>query len=96
MESMPTISRDVVVRHQNGLHLGPSSRIVQTASRFKSQIEIRKGDKVVDGKSILDLLTLVAEQGAVLTLCARGDDAVSALEALALLFERDFQAEATA
>jgi len=96
MERVPTITREVYVGLENGLHLGPLSQIVQTASRFQCQIEICKGDKTVDGKSMLDLLTLAAERGTRLTLCARGEDAAQALEALVALFEKSFQADATA
>jgi phosphotransferase system HPr (HPr) family protein len=82
--------RDVVVKLENGLHMGPSSQIVQLAQKFGSELLIRKGDRTVDGKSILDLLTLVAEHGTVLELQARGDDAPEAVEAIAALFERNF------
>ncbi len=44
----------------------------------------------MDGKSMLDLLTLAAEQGAVLEIKTRGADAVQALEAVADLFVRNF------
>jgi phosphocarrier protein len=90
MNPNPTCTREVVVKLENGLHLGPSSQIVQLAQKFKSEVIIRKGDRTVDGKSMLDLLTLAAEHGAVLQLEARGDDAIQALEAVASLFERNF------
>ena len=73
--SNTTCIRDVVVKLENGLHLGPSSQIVQLAQKFKSELWIRKGDRTVDGKSMLDLLTLAAEHGTVLAIEARGADA---------------------
>lgn len=93
MNPNPTCTRDVVVKLENGLHLGPSSQIVQLAQKFKCDLFIRKGDRTVDGKSMLDLLTLAAEHGAVLQLSSRGDDAPEALEAIAALFERNFVSE---
>lgn len=93
MNSTPTCTREVTVTLENGLHLGPSSQIVQLAQRFSAELSIRKGDRVVDGKSMLDLLTLAAEHGTVLVLEARGTDAAEALEALAALFERNFAAD---
>ena len=90
MNPIPTCTREVVVKLENGLHLGPSSQIVQLAQKFSSELSIRKGDRTVDGKSMLDLLTLAAEHGTVLELEARGADAAAALEAISALFERNF------
>ena len=82
-----------VVKLENGLHLGPSSQIVQMAQKFNSELLIRKGDRTVDGKSMLDLLTLAAEHGTVLELETRGADAAAALEAISALFERNFASD---
>jgi phosphotransferase system HPr (HPr) family protein len=93
MNPIPTCTREVVVNLENGLHLGPSSQIVQLAQKFSSELSIRKGDRTVDGKSMLDLLTLAAEHGTVLELEARGADAALALEAISALFERNFASD---
>jgi phosphocarrier protein HPr len=90
MNQNPTCTRDVVVNLENGLHLGPSSQIVQLAQKFSCELVIRKGDRAVDGKSMLDLLTLAAEQGTALRLEASGNDADAAVAAIAALFERNF------
>jgi phosphotransferase system HPr (HPr) family protein len=89
-DPIPTCTREVVVKLENGLHLGPSSQIVKLAQKFSSELSIRKGDRTVDGKSMLDLLTLAAEHGAILKLEARGADAAATLEAIGALFERNF------
>lgn len=86
-------TRDVVVNLESGLHLGPCSQIVQAAQRFGCQLLIRKGDRAVNGKSMLDLLTLVAEHGTVLTLEANGDGADEAVNAVVHLFDRNFVVE---
>ena len=94
MNSIPTCTRDVVVKHENGLHLRPLSQIVKVAQRFNSELWIRKGDRTVDGKNMLDLLTLAAEHGTALVLETRGADADEALQAIVALFERDFVIDA--
>ncbi len=93
---IPTCTQTVVVNLENGLHLGPSSQIVQLAQKFGSELSIRKGERTVDAKSMLDLLTLAAEHGAQLELQARGADAVEALAAINALFERNFVTDAPA
>ncbi|MFN0050837.1 MAG: HPr family phosphocarrier protein [Planctomycetales bacterium] len=93
MNSIPVCMRDVTVGLEHGLHLTPSSQIVQTAQRFQAKISIRKGELVVDGKSMLDLLSLAAAHGEVLRLETQGADAPQALQALVALFEQNFASE---
>jgi len=64
--------------------------LVRLAMEFESTIEIVRGADRFDGKSILSLMTLAAEQGTQLLLEAEGPDADEALEALAQLFGRGF------
>ncbi len=90
MGSPEICSREVTVNLENGLHMSPSAQIVQTAQDFGCQIQIRKGETTVDGKSMLDLLTLAAEKGAKLTLEASGEGAQEAVEALERLFLSNF------
>ena len=63
---------------------------MQLATGFKSDVKIIKGNETINGKSILDLLTLGAQNGTTLTLQARGDDAQAAVDALAQLVENGF------
>jgi phosphocarrier protein len=63
---------------------------VRLALQFTANIEIVKDGEHFDGKSILSLMTLAAEQGTELVLRARGPDAAVALDALAELFGRGF------
>lgn len=79
---MPVIQRTVTVIHRQGLHARPAALFVQSAKRFASRVTIRKGRKVVDGKSIMGLLTLAAKQGARISVTADGSDAAEALDRL--------------
>jgi phosphocarrier protein HPr len=83
-------SRTVVVTNPQGLHARPADLFVKTATRFTSKIELVKGRERVDGKSILNLLTLAAVAGTQLSIEADGPDAEQALEALVKLVEADF------
>lgn len=88
-----TYSRVVTIVNPNGLHARPADQMVRVASRFKSRIEITKGHEKVDGRSIISLLTLAAEQGTELVIEAQGEDAQGAVEALAELIARQFHEE---
>lgn len=83
-------SRCVRIVNPQGLHARPADLFVRTANQFTSRIEVSKDGRRVDGKSILSILTLVAEQGCELALEAQGPDAQEALAALAELVEQGF------
>ncbi len=68
----------------------PANLIIKLANQYQSQIELVKGNERVDGKSILDVLTLGAAQGTTLIIEACGPDAEAALEALVELFASNF------
>jgi phosphocarrier protein HPr len=90
-----TAAREVVVRSAHGLHARPADLFARCAGGFAAKIDVIKEGFRVDGKSILDIMTLAAEHGTVLRLEATGPDAEQALEALAKLIEVDFANEET-
>ena len=85
-----TATRSVTLVNPQGFHARPAHLFVKLAMTFACNVEILKGNEVINGKSILDLLTLGAGNGTTLTLRACGPDANSAVEALAKLVEGGF------
>ena len=79
---MPTFQRTVSVIHRQGLHARPAALFVQLAKRFSSRVTVKKGRKIVDGKSIMGLLTLAAGPGSRISIITDGSDAAAALERL--------------
>ncbi len=84
------VTREVTVRNRAGLHTRPASMIVREASRFKAEFYIKKDGYEINGKSIIGVMTLAAEQGSTLDLLFDGPDEAAAADALADLFERGF------
>jgi phosphocarrier protein HPr len=82
--------RPVTVVNPQGFHARPAHLFMKLAMTFQAQVEIVKGNEIVNGKSILDLLTLGAGNGTTLTLRASGPDAQAAVDALAQLIEGGF------
>jgi len=74
-----------------GLHARAAARFVRLAGEYRSSILVARGERRVDGKSILGLLLLAAAKGTVLEITAEGDDAQTAIEALCGLVERGFE-----
>ena len=90
---MPQIT--TTIAHEVGLHARPAALFVQTAKRYASTITVHYGERKANAKSMLQVVTLAAKQGAELTLYAEGDDADQALQALQQLIEANFNEEAS-
>jgi phosphocarrier protein HPr len=87
------LRRTVRVLNAQGLHARPCHAIVSRALGFQSELRIRSRAREVNGKSILELMTLAAGPGTELELCARGPDAESLLQDLEALFLGGFGEE---
>jgi phosphocarrier protein HPr len=84
------IEREVFIRNRAGLHTRPAALLVKTAARFKSEFFIYKDGMEINGKSIIGVMTLAAEQGAKLVLRFNGEDEEEAAREIMELFERGF------
>ena len=86
-------TREAVVRvvNQAGVHARPAAELVTLAGKFRSEIHVEKEGLQVNGKSIMGVLMLAAEQGSSLRFTAVGPDADDALEALTDLVRRGFE-----
>ena len=87
------IERELAIRNRLGLHARAAAKFVQTASRFRSAVKIRKNGEEVDGKSILGILLLAASQGTRITLAVSGEDETDAFAAVEDLIARSFDEE---
>lgn len=85
--------RTVRISNKLGLHARPAAEFVKLASRFRSEIRVRKEGMEVNGKSIMGVMMLAAECGSSITIIASGDDAAAALDELALLVDNKFGEE---
>ncbi|MGR3177044.1 MAG: phosphoenolpyruvate--protein phosphotransferase [Candidatus Anammoxibacter sp.] len=81
---------EVVMMNNDGLHARPAAIFAEKAARFESEITICAKNKKVDGKSIIDLLTLGAAKGTKLLIKAEGKDGKDAIDALVHLVKGDF------
>jgi phosphocarrier protein HPr len=84
------IERTIEIKNKLGLHARAAAKFVHTASRFKAEIKVRKGDEEVDGKSILGILLLAAGRGSTILVKADGEDERDALDAVEKLIDAKF------
>jgi phosphocarrier protein len=84
------IEREVTIKNRAGLHTRPAATLVKLAAKFKSEFYILKDGFQINGKSIIGVMTLAAEQGSKMILQFDGEDEAEAVQAVAELFERGF------
>lgn len=87
------ISRTATIGSSVGLHARPASLFTQAAGEFDYDIVLSLDDEEADAASILEVMTLGAKHGDVVTLSCEDDAAADALDELAAMLERDLDAE---
>lgn len=85
------IEKKVTVTNKLGLHARPSARVVQTASKFKSEIWLTRGNMTINVKSMLGVMALAAEFKSVLILRVEGEDEKEAAREIVKLFKNKFK-----
>ena len=80
----------LTITHEVGLHARPAALFVQVAKKFDCDIKVTHGERQANAKSILNVLALGVNQGAVVTIHAEGADAEQALASLQALVEDNF------
>jgi phosphocarrier protein len=91
MNETETLEAVETVVNRAGMHARPAAALVQLAGSFQSEIHVEKDGLRVNGKSIMGVLMLAAEQGSKLRFTASGPDAEDALKALTGLVRKGFE-----
>lgn len=87
---MTEARRTFEIVNELGLHARAATRLVQLATRFRSEIQLEKDGQSANGKSVMGVLLLCGQRGAKLTITARGEDAEDAILALGQLISDRF------
>ena len=82
-------NKEIVVRCESGLHNKQATYFVQKANEFESSIWMESGERRMNAKSLLGIMSLGIVTGAVVTLSASGPDAEAAVNSLETLLLRD-------
>jgi phosphocarrier protein HPr len=89
-EAATSERKSLEILNRLGLHARAAALLVQTAGRFDAEITIAKDGQVVNGRSIMGVMMLAAEQGSRIEVTASGRDAREALQAIADLVNARF------
>jgi phosphocarrier protein len=84
------IAKTFEIKNKLGIHARAAAKIVEIANRFHSDVFLEKDGCEVDGRSILDILTIYCPKGCSLTVRFTGADADEAMEMMSDLIENKF------
>ncbi len=79
---MPKVEKEIEILNAQGLHARPAAMFVQIASKFDSQLTVTKDNESVNGKSIMGILMLGAQQYSRIKVTAEGEDAAQLVQEL--------------
>lgn len=82
-------SKEVVVHCESGLHNKQATYFVQKANEYESSIWLESGNRKMNAKSLLGIMSLGIVSGSTVTLSAVGSDEETAVAALEALLQRD-------
>ncbi len=74
------ISKEITIRLENGLEARPVAMLVQVASKYDSSVYLEAGDKRVNAKSIMGMMSLGLDTGEKVNVIVDGSDEAAALE----------------
>lgn len=84
------IEEILTIENKLGIHARPASLLVQEATKFQSDIQLKKDGASADAKSIMSIMMLAASKGTQISLSVDGPDEQDAFEAVATLFKNKF------
>ncbi len=91
---MSSASAKVEIQNVMGIHLRPASSIVQTANQYPDcDVELSKDGQSVNGRSIMGVIMLAAEQGSIVDIKVTGDGCEDLLKELVELVDSKFGEE---
>jgi phosphocarrier protein HPr len=90
---MPTLTRELPIINQRGLHARASAKFVKCAEGFDANVTVSRDGQTVPGTSIMGLMMLAASIGTSVTVEASGPQAEDALRALETLLATKFDEE---
>jgi len=70
---------EIEITNPTGLHTRPGTEFVRLAKTFESEVQVRKGDKTANAKSLIKMLKIGISQGDVIEIHAEGRDEGEAL-----------------
>ena len=87
---MDSVEGTFEILNEQGLHARPVTKLVQTASRYRAEVQVEREGQVANAKSVMGVLLLCCPKGSRVTVRASGADAEAAVAAIGELIRGKF------
>jgi len=87
------MEKEIVITNETGLHARPASAFVNEAGKYESDVEIAFGEKTVNAKSIMGVMSLGISQDSKIVIKTNGEDEEEALNSLIIFDEEKINKE---
>lgn len=81
------LTKTFEIKNKLGLHARPAALFVQQCNNFTSEINLKKDEKTVNGKSIIGVMALAVGRGESVEVSVEGSDEQAAMDAIQQFFE---------
>lgn len=81
------IEKEFLIKNEIGLHARPAAKFVQISNQFDAEVNVEKGNKIVNGKSIMGVMALGASKGEKIRIIITGDDEEEAMNEITYFIE---------
>ena len=83
------IEKRLQIKNKWGLHARPAGKFIRLTNKFSSSIYLEKEGEKVNGKSILEVLSLALEQGSWVKVIINGNDEKEAMKTIENLLSKE-------
>jgi phosphocarrier protein len=85
------IAKNYVITAADGIHARPATALIRLARKYKSVVNLKKGENSVRLNSMLNILTIGAKGGDTITIIIEGEDETHAAEAIDIFFKEELK-----
>jgi phosphocarrier protein len=79
-----------LIKNQLGLHARAATKLVQTATKFRCEVEIEHDGQSTNAKSVMGVLLLCGAKGTTVEVRATGEGAQACIDAIGALIDNRF------
>ena len=85
------ISRDYIILDPHGMHARPATALIKLARQYKSSFSLKKEEKLIQMRSMLNILSLAAKCGDTVSVIIEGEDESEAVAAFDYFFNEEMK-----
>jgi phosphocarrier protein HPr len=85
------ISKNYIITAAEGIHARPATTLIRLVKKYKSVVNLKKGENLVRLNSMLNILTIGAKGGDTITVTIEGEDEAQAAEAIDNFFREELE-----